>query len=108
MTVHPLSFGGVTRPPEHFKDSTTGHPSVTVLSQRGGKPADPCGTRDGVQAESPDTGGVVAVDGVTHRVVVVVVILQGQQGVSTPSVCDSSTVPSDSRDSRMRPARRSA
>ena len=87
MTVYPLSFGGVTRPPEHLKDGTTRHPSVPVLNQRGVEPTDAGGSRDGVQAQGPDTGGVVAVDGVTHRVVVVVVILQGRPAQSRSEMC---------------------
>ena len=78
MTVHPLSFGGVTRPPEHLKDGTTRHPSVAILNQGGVEPTDAGGSRDGVQAQGPNTGGVVAVDGVTHRVVVVGSIVAGR------------------------------
>ena len=99
MTVHPLSLGGVTRPPEHFKDSATGHPSVTVLSQRGGKPADPCGTRDGVESQGPNACAVVAVDGVAHRVVAVETIVRvtalnrGRRCASVPTVLGVGLLP---------------
>jgi hypothetical protein len=41
---------------------------VTVLSQRGVKPADPCRSRDRVQAEGPNALRVAAVDWIAHRV----------------------------------------
>jgi hypothetical protein len=67
VTVYPLSLRGVTTEPEHLKDGTTRHTSVAVFGQGGGEPTDAGGSRDRVQAQSPDALGVVAVDGVTHR-----------------------------------------
>jgi hypothetical protein len=60
---------------------------VTVLSQGGVEPTDPCRASDGIQAESPDTAGVVAVDGVTHWFVADVVILQGRPAQSRSEMC---------------------
>ena len=87
MTVYPLSLGGVTRPPEHLKDGTTRHPSVSVLSQGGIEPTDASGASDGIQAQGPDTAGVVAVDRVTHWSFAVVVILQGRPAQSRSEMC---------------------
>jgi len=57
---------------------------VAVFGERGVEPADPCSSRDGVQAESPDALGVVAVDGVAHRSFVVESIVAGQGSATDP------------------------
>ena len=67
VAVDPSPFAGFARIPKHTQDGTTRHPSVAVFGERGVEPADPCSPRDGVQAQSPNALGVVAVDGVTHR-----------------------------------------
>ncbi len=64
---------------------------MAILNQWGVEPADPCGSRDGVQAQGPDTAGVVAVDGVTHRVVVVVVIVEPAQAGSDRNCATSAS-----------------
>jgi hypothetical protein len=69
VTVYPLSLRGVTTEPEHLQDGTTRHTSVAVFGQGGAEPTDAGGSRDRVQAQSPNALGVVAVDGVTHQVV---------------------------------------
>ena len=66
VPVHPPSQAGVAREPEQFQDLHAVDVSVTVLSQRTREPADPCRASDGVQAEGPDGGAVVAVDGEAH------------------------------------------
>jgi len=66
VTVYPLSFGGVTAEPEHFENLPTVDVGMAILSQRGAKPANPSGARDGVESESPNRAGVVAVDGESH------------------------------------------
>ena len=68
MTVYPLALGGVARIPEHFQNLPTADVGVAVLRQRAIEPADPCRASDGVQSESPDRAGVVAVDGEAHCV----------------------------------------
>ena len=68
MLVHPLALGVVARVPEHFQNLPAVDVSVAVLRQRAIEPTDAGRTRDGVEAESPDRAGVVAVDGETHRV----------------------------------------
>ena len=57
---------------------------VSVLRQGGLKPADPCGSRNGIQAEGPDGGAVVAVDRVAHRSVAVGSIVAGQGSAADP------------------------
>ena len=69
MTVYPLSLGDVAAVPEHLQDLPAVDVGVAILSQATIEPADPSGARDGVQAQGPDAGAVVAVDGETHRVV---------------------------------------
>ena len=66
---------------------------MPVLHQWGVEPADAGGSRDGVQAQGPNALGVVAVDGVTHRVVVVVVILQGRPAQSRSEMCHLANCP---------------
>jgi hypothetical protein len=66
VTVYPLSQAGVAREPEQFQDLHAVDVSVTVLSQRTREPTDPCRASDRVQAEGPDAGAVVAVDGEAH------------------------------------------
>ena len=51
---------------------------MPVLYQGTIEPTDPSGASEGVQAQGPNAGGVVAVDGVAHRVVVVVSIVADQ------------------------------
>ena len=87
VTVYPLSLGDVAAVPEHFQNLPAVDVSVTVLSQGGVKPADPCSPRDRVQAESPNALGVVAVDGVAHRSFVVESILQGRRAQSRSEMC---------------------
>ena len=69
MGIDPSAFAGVARIPEHSQDGATGDVGVAVFSQRGGEPADPRSSRDRVEAKRPNALGVVAVDGVAHRVV---------------------------------------
>jgi hypothetical protein len=66
VTVDPVSHAGVARVPEQPQDSPTADVSVAILSQRTFEPADPCRASDRVQAEGPDAGAVVAVDGEAH------------------------------------------
>ena len=68
MTVYPLALRGVARVPEHFHDPPTADVGVAVLRQRAIEPTDASRASDGVQAESPDRAGVVAVDGEAHCV----------------------------------------
>ena len=68
VLVHPLALGVVARVPEHFHDLPTADVGVAVLGQGSAEPADPCRASDGVEAESPDRAGVVAVDGEAHCV----------------------------------------
>ena len=82
MTVHPLALGGVAREPEHLQDLPAVNVGVAILSQGTIEPTDAGGSRDGVEAEGPDGGAVVAVDGVTHQVSVVDVASIGPLGVS--------------------------
>lgn len=65
MTVHPLALGLVAREPDHLEHLTTGR-LVAIQAGRRVKPTDASGASDGVQAESPDARGVVAVDGETR------------------------------------------
>ena len=60
---------------------------MPVLCQGTIEPTDAGGAGEGVQAQGPNAGGVVAVNGVTHRVVVVVVILQGRPAQSRSLMC---------------------
>lgn len=60
---------------------------MPVLCQGTIKPTDASGASEGVQAQGPNAGGVVAVDRVTHRVVVVVGILQGRRAQSRSEMC---------------------
>ena len=93
MTVNPLSLGGVAAEPEHLKDLPAVNVGVTILRQATFEPTDSGRASDGVEAESPDGAGVVAVDGVTHRVVVVVVILQGRPAQSRSEMCHLANCP---------------
>lgn len=68
MLVHPLALGGVARVPEHFHDLPTADVGVAVLRQATFEPTDASRASDGVEAESPDRAGVVAVDGEAHCV----------------------------------------
>ena len=69
VTVYPLSQAGVAREPEQFQDLHAVDVSVAVLSQRTFEPTDTGSASDRVQAEGPDAGAVVAVDGEAHQVV---------------------------------------
>ena len=84
MTVNPLSLGGVAAEPEHLKDLPAVDMGVSVLSQGSAEPADPCGARNGIQAEGPDGGAIVAVDRVAHRLVAVGSIVAGQGSALDP------------------------
>jgi len=66
VTVYPLSQAGVTREPEQFQDLQAVDVSVTILSQRTFEPTDTGSASDRVEAEGPDAGAVVAVDGEAH------------------------------------------
>ena len=81
VPVDPLALRGVTRPPEELQDLTTGG-LVAVDLGAIGEPADKNRARDGVNLQGPNGTAVVAVDGVTHRVVVVVasIGLRGEGG----------------------------
>jgi len=68
MTVHPLALGVVARVPEHLQNLPTVDVSVTVLRERTIEPTDTGRASDRVQAEGPDGGAVVAVDGEAHCV----------------------------------------
>ena len=68
VLVHPLALGVVARVPEHLQNLPTADVGVAVLGQGSAEPADPCRASDGVEAESPDRAGVVAVDGEAHCV----------------------------------------
>ena len=68
MTVHPLALGGVARVPEHLQNLPTVDVGVAVLRQATFEPTDSGRASDGVEAESPDGAGVVAVDGEAHWV----------------------------------------
>jgi len=84
MTVDPSPFAGFARIPEHTQDGATRHPSVSVLSQRGVKPADAGGSRKRIQAQGPDALGVVAVDRVAHRSVAVESIVADRGSATDP------------------------
>lgn len=84
MTVNPLSLGGVAAEPKHLKDLPAVDMGVSILRQGGLKPADPRGSRNGIQAEGPDAAGVVAVDRVAHRSVAVGSIVAGQGSAADP------------------------
>ena len=75
VTVYPLSFGCITTIPKHFQDLPAVNVGVTILCQATFKPANPSGARDRVEPQGPDAGGIVAVDGESHRVVCVVNIV---------------------------------
>ena len=78
VTVYPLSFGGVATEPEHLKDLPAVDVGMAILRQATFKPANPSGARDGVESESPNRAGVVAVDGESHGVVCCVSTIQDQ------------------------------
>jgi hypothetical protein len=84
VTVNPGTLASLARIPEHPQDGTTRHPSVAVFSERGVEPADPCSPRDRVKAQGPDALGVVAVDGVAHRLFVVESIVAGRGSATHP------------------------
>lgn len=76
MPVNPVALGGITRPPKELQDLTTGG-LVTVDLGRVVEPTDKDGARDRVGLQGPNRTAVVAVDGVTHWVVVVVASVRG-------------------------------
>ena len=86
VTVYPLSFGCITTIPKHFEDLPAVDVGVTILRQATLKPANPSGARDRVEPQGPDAGGVVAVDGESHRVVCVVCIVGLGVTIATPCV----------------------
>ena len=61
MTVYPLALRLVAREPDHLQHLTTGR-LVAILATGALRPTDAGGSRDGVQSEGPNRGGVVAVD----------------------------------------------
>ena len=71
VTVYPLSFGCITTIPKHLQDLPAVNVGVAILGQATFKPANASGARDRVEPQGPDAGGVVAVDGESHRVVCV-------------------------------------
>jgi len=54
VLVHPLALRGVARVPEHLKDLPAVDVGVAVFSQGAVEPTDSGGSRDRVEAESPD------------------------------------------------------
>jgi hypothetical protein len=88
VPVDPLALRGVTRPPEELQDLTTGG-LVTVGLGRVAEPADKNRARDGVGLQGPNRTAVVAVDGVTHRVVIVVASVGGLGSVAVADVPDA-------------------
>jgi len=66
VPVDPLTLAALAVPQE--RQNLTARCHVAVAGRGAVEPADANAARDGVGAQAPDAGGIVAVDGVAHRV----------------------------------------